>query len=107
MLYLCLEKTPDGEGGVEDWRGVVEGEDQQTLNYANLEQDFDVEEYVKSMGYDRERDAHKVDKTMFSSIAEEFRENLMNNTPASMKARPGAAPAVVDPVVSPEIETGV
>ncbi|CAM9248803.1 unnamed protein product, partial [Ectocarpus sp. 4 AP-2014] len=113
VLYLCLEKVADMEALAansmpQDWVGVLEGEEPLNVYYPDKDKDFDVGEYVKRMGYDRERDIGKVDKAMFSDLTAEMKENLQTTLPkSSFTDKDDMIPVMADPKVSPVIDTGV
>ncbi|CAN0522873.1 unnamed protein product, partial [Ectocarpus sp. 12 AP-2014] len=113
VLYLCLEKVADMEALAansmpQDWVGVLEGEEPLNVYYPDKDKDFDVDEYVKRMGYDRERDIGKVDKAMFSDLTAEMKENLQTTLPkSSFTDKDDMIPVMADPKVSPVIDTGV
>eukprot|EP00903_Cladosiphon_okamuranus_P014104 g13110.t1 len=113
VLYLCLEKAVDMEALAEntmpeDWEGVLEGEEPLNLYYPDKDKDFDVDEYVKRMGYDRERDIDKVDKTMFSDLTAEMKQNLQTTLPkTAFTEKDDMIPVMADPKVSPVIDKGV
>ncbi|CAN0420090.1 unnamed protein product [Pylaiella littoralis] len=113
VLYLCLEKAVDMEALAEnsmpgDWEGVLEGEEPLNLYYPDKDKDFDVDAYVKKMGYDRDRDIGKVDKAMFSNLTEEMKQNLETTLPKSaFTDKDDMIPVMAEPKVSPIIDTGV
>eukprot|EP00752_Nemacystus_decipiens_P003531 g3257.t1 len=113
VLYLCLEKAVDMEALAantmpSDWGGVLEGEEPLNLYYPDKDKDFDVDAYVKSLGYDRDRDIDKVDKTMFSDLTDEMKQNLETTLPKSaFTDKDDMIPVMAEPKVSPVIDTGV
>lgn len=109
VLYLCLQKVISPESGLgADWLGVLEGETPTKTDYPENDKEFDVQEYVKKMGYDPERDSAKVDKTMFSDLTESMKADLSDRVPkSSYTDTDEMTPAVAKPKVSPVIDNGV